>query len=1063
MPVCAQCSTENPDIAKFCLACGSPLDAGPPPIVDEERKLDTVLFVDMVGSTARAERLDPEDVLGLLEVYYERLSAVLERHGGTVEKYIGDAVVSHFGVPVAHEDDAERAVRAGFEILEAIEEMNVEDPDRDLHVRIGIATGEAIVTLGARAGEGKGISWGDILNTAARIEAAAPTMGILVGEQTYQASSHAIEYRPHEPLVAKGKSEPVPVWEAVRVKDEPRRATRDAPLIGRKDELGRLVALWEWTQAERRPGLATVVGAPGIGKSRLLHELFATVRQTGAVHRGRCLSYGEGITYWPVTEILKDAAGILQSDDKVAVSSKLDDLLVGLGIDDMDQLRTMAAAVSNLLGAQTTPRGTYSASEISQAELHWGLRRTFELLAAQRPLVLVFEDLHWAEPTLLELIEYLVAEEIATPLVVVASARPELEELRPSFFHEREGRLAIRLCPLGEQESQALLAELVGAGAPALAGRLQALLDKAGGNPLFLEETVRMLVEGGFLEEGADDAESLPVPTSIQSLIGSRLDGLPAQEKRVAQHASVAGSVFWSGAVAHLSGEDGELDRRLELLEQRDFVRAHEVSTVADEREWAFKHILTRDVAYGRLPKGRRISLHVRFGEWISALPGGEEEFVEIVAYHLEQACRLAREVGRSEVPPPIERAVEMLMRAAERAEQREGIREADRFYERALALVDAEEDKALELRFRRARLLAVLADHKAAERDLGPVLEAATARNLDRLRTECLLALANVERKQGKANDARARLVEASVISERIGAERLRLRAALENAGILGWFDGDIEAALSTQREAVLGADRLGERSLQVEARLRLGYQLFNAGRFGEAESALRETVELAEGLGSVRDAARAAACLALVVYYRDGCDPAEQEALRCADWLARTGDVYLQIQNFRNLAKCALKRGDYAAAERHMQDALPLALDAGGWLIVETYRYLVEAVLRQRRLDDALALLALARSALPEQEQYARAALLIAEGLCSAAVGEELATQEAFERSIEMLLELGLDADAAETRTMFAEILLERDADAGAAQLGEARKAFARIGAEAFLAEIDLQLASA
>src|SRR5262249_55740917 len=406
---------------KFCLNCGTPLGeaaAAPPPpeppppprAPDEERKLDTLVFVDLVGSTALAESLDPEDVLALLELYYTRLRAELERHGGTVEKYIGDAIVTHFGVPVAHEDDPERAVRAALDILQTVEALNAEDPIREIQVRIGVATGEVIVTHGQKAEEGKGIAWGDILNTAARIESAAPVNGILVGEQTYRASAHTIEYAEHDPIEAKGKSEPVRVWQALGVKDAPVRGrVRDAPLVGRGAELERLLELWARVRADGRPALATIVGDPGIGKSRLLTELAHRLTGEGDVLWGRCLSYGEGITYWPIEEMLESAAGIRKGDDAATVSEKLGVLLDRFGDEDPDGFRTIAATLANLVGAAEAHAAP--SAEISQAELHWGIRRVFELLAGRRPLVLVLEDLHWAEPTLFDLLGMVVEAE----------------------------------------------------------------------------------------------------------------------------------------------------------------------------------------------------------------------------------------------------------------------------------------------------------------------------------------------------------------------------------------------------------------------------------------------------------------------------------------------------------------------------------------------------------------------------------------------------------------------------------------------------------------------------
>ena len=332
MALCASCGEENPERARFCLNCGSPLpETAPPPAPepDEERKLDTLVFVDLVGSTALAEQLDPEDVLQLLELYYGRLRTELERHGGTVEKYIGDAIVTHFGVPVAHEDDPERAVRAALDILDTVVALNAEDPIREIQVRIGIATGEVIVTHGARAEEGKGIAWGDVLNTAARIESAAPVNGILVGEETYRATAHRIEYRDHEPIEAKGKGEPVPRLAGGRRQRRLRRVAASGTLrssAARPSSTG-CSRRGAACAREAHPSLATIVGDPGIGKSRLLTELAHRASGDADVLWGRCLSYGEGITYWPVEEILEGAAGILKSDAAETVEAKLGDLL----------------------------------------------------------------------------------------------------------------------------------------------------------------------------------------------------------------------------------------------------------------------------------------------------------------------------------------------------------------------------------------------------------------------------------------------------------------------------------------------------------------------------------------------------------------------------------------------------------------------------------------------------------------------------------------------------------------------------------------------------------------
>ena len=348
MAICAQCGTDNPDIAKFCMACASPLAADTPPPEPprrhEERRPVTAVFVDIVGSTSRAEQLDPEDVLALLAPYYERLRRVLEQHGGSVEKFIGDAVVALFGAPIAHEDDPERAVRAGLAIIGAIDALNEEDPSRELRVRVGVTTGEAIVALEARIGEGQGMAWGDVLNTAARLQSAAPVNGVLVDERTYRACRGAIEFEDAEPITAKGKAEPVPVWVAVGVHESPGRRSAETSFVGRAAELERLMTAWNRVTATDKPGFAIVVGEPGLGKSRLLHEVSA--RAEGAdVRVGNCLPYGEGITYFPIVQIMRDAAGILVGDPIEVVSAKLDVFLDRLPLDDLDQLRTIASTL----------------------------------------------------------------------------------------------------------------------------------------------------------------------------------------------------------------------------------------------------------------------------------------------------------------------------------------------------------------------------------------------------------------------------------------------------------------------------------------------------------------------------------------------------------------------------------------------------------------------------------------------------------------------------------------------------------------------------------------------
>jgi class 3 adenylate cyclase/tetratricopeptide (TPR) repeat protein len=1048
MPFCTACGTENPQQAKFCLACGTTLAETPPP--SEERKVITAVFVDLVGSTARSERLDPEDVKALVAPYHAQVRAELERHGGTFEKFSGDAVLALFGTPKAHEDDPERAIRAGLAVRSAIADLNAADEWLDLHIRIGIHTGEALVMLGARPGEGEWSAAGDVLNTAARIQSAAPTDGILVGQQTYAAANDLFDFREAEPLQAKGKSEPVAVWEVIGARDgAAARPVVDIPLVGREVELEELLSFCDAVLQERYVGIATILGSPGIGKTRLLLELVRRLEDRCDVHWGRCLSYGEGITYWPVEEIIKDAAGILHDDDADATGAKLAALLETLGTSDPDQLRTIAAAVSNLVGVATTPRGTYSAAEIGQAELHWGLRRLLELRAERRPTVVVVEDLHWAEPTLLELLTFVGESSAEVPLIVLGTARPEAAETPTPIFITAGSRRVLELDALSGEDSVALVAELVPAGLQVPVDRL---LEVAGGNPLFLEETVRMLADVGASAEG----EELPVPSNLQALIASRLDRLGPSEKRLAQNASVIGTSFWLGAIASMNGIEGDLDEALAELARRDLVRPGDASRMAGEREYVFKHALIRDVSYGQLPKGRRAVLHRRFADWVIALPGREEELSEIVGYHLEQACLTARTVARPPEPPPVEGAVAALMRAAAKAERREGFREAERFYARALELVEDAESR-LELRLKRCRSLTSLGELRPARDDLLELAEETLAADLRDLRCETLIALANIDYKQGRASDARRHLEEAQALAAQLGDRRLEIRARYESALSRSWFEGEDTETIEDLRSGLAISEELDDLALRIEGHMRLGFVLFNLGRLRDSELHLERCAELAREVGDHRDEARVTFLLALAKHYQGEPEEARRLSLQASEWFERTGDSYFQIQNLRALAMYALAGDRLQEAEERLQAAIPLALDSGGWLVLEIYRLLVETLVRQDRLDDARELVAFAARNVPEEDVYSRAALLLAEASVAAAEGDGDAALSRYPQALLLLEEQRLLIDLAEGHLTFGRTLRRFGCPEEAkAQFERAFQIAAPMGAQALIAEL-------
>jgi class 3 adenylate cyclase/tetratricopeptide (TPR) repeat protein len=1071
MPVCTECGTENPQQARFCLACGAALDEAPPP-PSEERKVITAIFVDLVGSTARSEQLDPEDVKALVAPYHARVRAELERHGGTFEKFSGDAVLGLFGTPKAHEDDPERAIRAGLAVRNAITELNAEDEWLDLHIRIGIHTGEALVMLGARPSEGEWSAAGDVLNTAARIQSAAPIDGILVGRATYLATKKAFEFRDAEPVQAKGKSEAVAVWEVVAARDGASARPRgETPLVGRDAELAELTGFCNEMLDERRPGIATIVASPGIGKSRLLLELIRGLEQRCNVYWGRCLSYGEGITYWPITEIFKSAAGILRSDDRDTTADRLDAFLEALATDDVDELRTIAAALSNLIGIPTTPRGTYASSEISQAELHWGIRRALQLLAAERPTAIVIEDLHWAEPTLLELIAYVAGEDSEASLVLVCSARPDLDEVSPGFLASEGRRRTIELQTLGADQAATLLADLTGDPALAATPFASALIENAGGNPLFLEETVRMLREQGLINLErwtSDETGELPVPTSVQGLISSRLDRLARAEKQLAHHASVIGPVFWAGAVAHLGAKNGDQpdDPRAGLgeLERRDFVAHRAVSTVAGEDEYAFKHILMRDVAYGQVPKGRRAQLHLRFSDWVTVVRGKGEEFVEIVAWHLEQACGLSKEVARSPIEPPIRQAADALAKAASRAERRESLREAHRYYTRALdVLQDEDTEQQVELRLRRADILMMLGELKDASEELEEVTEAASALGRADLECEASLLLGDIDQRQGRAADAHDRLTKAQALALSTGDASLRSKVAFVLAALVADFEGQYDQAIDGLRSGIAAAEEIGDVALVAEGHLRLAPILMNRGDLAAAASELSCCMKLARELGSHRVEAEATSWLGVMTYQLG--DPAEGERLcrQARTWFERTGDSYFQAQNLiQGLAVFALDDGRPGEAEAWLREAMPVALQIGGWVAIEGYRYLAEALVAQGRLDDARELVAFAARNVPEQDTYARSSLLLAEAIVATAADEPTTAATAFAEALRLIEELGMPLELGEARMALGRSLRSfGDLTGARAELERARATFVRIGANTWRDAIDAELA--
>jgi class 3 adenylate cyclase/tetratricopeptide (TPR) repeat protein len=732
MLVCPQCGQENPAVARFCLACGTEL-AAVAPATGEERKVVTVLFADLVGFTSRAEQLDPEDVRAMLSPYYARLRSDIERFGGTVEKFIGDAVMAVFGAPAAHEDDPERGVRAALAIRDAIGELNEEDAKLQLQVRIGVNTGDALVALGARPSEGEGMVSGDVVNTAARLQTAAPVGGVLVGEKTYRATERTIDYRKASPVAAKGKSEPVLVWEAVEPRarfgvDIGRRGRVE--LVGREKELDVLVDALAHVRRDRVTQLVTLVGVPGIGKTRLVLELSARVDDDPELiywRQGRSLPYGEGVTFWALAEIVKAQAGILETDSAEIAQDKLR-LAVRDVSADPAEAEWVEAHLRPLVGLEDEARD--GEDRLAEAVAAW--RRFFEQLAERSPLVLVFEDLHWADDGLLDFVDHLVEWAGGVPLLVICTARPELLSRRPGWGGGKANSITLSLGPLASDDTARLVAALLEQAV--LPAEVQSLLlERAEGNPLYAEEYVRMLQDRGFLQRDAGAwrlvaDEELPLPESVQATVAARLDALTPAEKALAQDAAVMGKVFWLGAVAAIGGDArSAVEERLHALERKEFVRRERRSSVAGESQYAFLHVIVRDVAYGQIPRVRRADKHRAAATWIAGLGGDRsEDRAEMLAHHYLSALELATAAGgdTSELAEPARRA---LTEAGDRALSLNAFAAAARSYDSALGLYlpDDPGRPRLLLRLGKARYYAEEAGHDSLLEALDGLLAA--------------------------------------------------------------------------------------------------------------------------------------------------------------------------------------------------------------------------------------------------------------------------------------------------------------------------------------------------
>jgi class 3 adenylate cyclase/tetratricopeptide (TPR) repeat protein len=815
VPTCPSCGKELPGEFPFCPFCAAPLTEQPAVSLQEERKIVTVLFCDLVGFTAASEAADPEDVRARIRPYHAHLRQEIERYGGTVEKFIGDAVMAVFGAPTAHEDDAERAVRAGLRILEAIEELSEADPTLALHVRIGIHTGEAVVALGARPEEGEGIVTGDVVNTASRLQGAAPVDGIACSEQTCGQTERVFDYEELEPVQVKGKTEPLalyrPLTARARFGSDVTR-THATPLVGRELEKTLLVGTFERSAQQRACQLVTIVGEPGVGKSRLAAELFQHIDEHPDLvtwRQGRCLPYGEGIAFWALGEIVKAECGILESDSPDEAEAKLERALPA----DEQDLVWLKARLSPLVGAPAEPA--------FQEESFTAWRRFLEALASQGPTVLVFEDLHWADGALLSFLEYLADWSQGVPLLILCTARPELQEQYPNWAAGLRNATTINLAPLTDDETARLLSSLLER-AVLPAETQQALLERAGGNPLYAEEFVRLLADRDLLSGTLDDVQ---LPDSVQALIAARLDTLSPERKSLLQDASVIGKLFWGGAVAEMGNRDPrEVELALHELARKELVRSARTSSMEGEAEYGFWHLLVRDVCYGQIPRAARAARHRAAAAWLERQTGERaDDLADVLAYHYLSAR-------------------ELLGAASDQAQELEAnaIRYLALAGERALGL-----------------------DVERAEASLAKALALAPAGHPDR--ASLLERWAQAALQQVRLRETRAALEEALALYRQQDASVAAGRVLTALAAVLGRLADRRQEETLAEALALLEAQPPGPEL--VAAYTELAGSRFIGGAFREAIAAAERALVLAAELGlaepphalGVRGAARA------------------------------------------------------------------------------------------------------------------------------------------------------------------------------------------------------------
>ena len=1000
---------------------------------EASRKTVTVVFADLTGSTGLGERLDPESLRRIMQRYFAEMRAAVESHGGTVEKFIGDAVMAVFGVPLVHEDDALRGVRAAAEMQERLAVLNVE-LEREwglrLGARIGVNTGE-VVAGDPSAGESFVV--GDAVNVAARLEQAAEPGRILIGESTYRLVRDAVEVDDAEELRLKGKSEASGArrLRAVRPGAPGHVRRLDLPMVGRRRELELLTEAYERTVEEGACRLVTVEGPAGIGKSRLVGELLERVGDA-RVAQGRCLPYGDGITYWPVAGVVQGLAGIGDGDSAAAATASLVELLAG-----EDDAGLVAEKVAATIGLGTATAATEEAA--------WAVRRLLEAMARERPLVIVFDDIQWGEATFLDLVEHLVGSSRG-PILVLCVTRPELAEARPGFGEGRPNASSVRLEQLPEEESRLLVQRLLGEGE--LDDRARAhLVERAGGNPLFVEELLAMLLDDGLLERKngrwsvTADISALPLPGTIHALLAARLDRLSAAERSLIQCASVEGEGFEREAMAVLLGEP-DLDESLQSLVRQEFV-----VPAGGPHSYRFRHLLIRDAAYAGIPKEVRADLHRRFADWLEGAGSYRlAEHEEILGYHLEEAVRYHAELGRRQGDDVVEtaaRASALLGSAGRRAAGRGDLAAAAKLLERAARLLPDDERRAA-LELDRGWVLIQAGEFDAADATLAAVVDGPAAQSDARIRLRARIErmeIVNIVRPEGAAAEtfklADEVVPELEALGDDAGLAHAWRMVAYANNTICRYG-----ATVDALERGLTYAERAGETALRSDILAWLPTRLVRGPM--PADRALDRCRELlAQAAGDRPAEAGGLAAIALIEAVSgrfDEARAAERESRRIKtdlqlEFMLAVGDIWR--------GELELIAGDIATAEAAFRAAADALGERGDRNFYPTAAVgLARACFHQGRIDEAWEALHEAEATTASDDYITvvwalgtRARLLVLDG-------RDEEAREAVERGVRLAFEtddLNLQADAYIELAAVADEARRRTALEGALEIAE------------------------